>query len=210
MSPIRGYWVFITASDTLSDCAQVVYLPEKPTEELKSFSAPLLNLHDTHVTVPWFGPNAWQAALQPVPGGNIPATQASIELKLTFKEGGAPGFHSNFERIKERLQQVVSIARENNLTGGRQDSALGNLNLDTVHLDELPTYQESGHDRIAPDHAAEPADLLESPGGFSPVVTQERSSAEIQPPPDAPPGYEETQQQSLQAELDRRLSGTEQ
>ncbi|KAI1625230.1 hypothetical protein EDD37DRAFT_629118 [Exophiala viscosa] len=184
---------------------RVVYLPEKPTAELKSFSAPLLNLHDTHVTVPWFGPNAWQAALQPVPGGNIPGTQASIEVKLTFKEGGAPDFHSNFERIKERLQQVVSVARENNLTGGRQD----NINLDTVHLDELPTYQESGHDRVAPANAAEPADLLESPGGASPIGAPETNSAAVQPPPDAPPGYEETQQQSIQAELDRRLSQTD-
>ncbi|KIV83137.1 hypothetical protein PV11_05190 [Exophiala sideris] len=185
---------------------RLVYLPEKPTTELKSFSAPLLNLHDSHVTMPWFGPNTWQAVLQPVPGGNIPATQANIELKLTFKEGGAPDFHSNFERIKERLQQVVSLARENNLTGGRQD----NVNLDTVHLDELPTYQESGHDRIAPPSAAESADLLDSHNVMSPIGAPGTNASAVPPPPDAPPGYEETQQQSIQAELDRRLSQTEQ
>jgi hypothetical protein len=184
-----------------------VYLPEKPTTELKSFSAPLLNLHDTHMTVPWFGPNAWQAALQPVPGGNIPATQAAIELKLTFKEGGAPDFHSNLERIKERLQQVVSNARENNISGPRQDSFLGNVNLDNVHLDQLPSYQESGGDRVAPENADETGGTVASPGAITPELRRAGSPVEDpQTPSDAPPGYEETQQQSIQAELDRRLS----
>ncbi|OCT48574.1 hypothetical protein CLCR_04294 [Cladophialophora carrionii] len=189
---------------------RIVYLPEKPTTELKSFSAPLLNLHDTHMTVPWFGPNAWQAVLQPVPGGNIPATQAAIELKFTFKEGGAPDFHSTLERIKERLQQVVSTARENNLSGQTQDRFLGNVNLDNVHLDQLPSYQESGRDRVAPENADETGGAVASPvartqeprRGGSPVQ-------DAQPPSDAPPGYEETQQQSIQAELDRRLSQTQ-
>ncbi|EXJ54271.1 hypothetical protein A1O7_09609 [Cladophialophora yegresii CBS 114405] len=188
---------------------RIVYLPEKPATELKSFSAPLLNLHDTHMTVPWFGPNAWQAVLQPVPGGNIPATQAAIELKLTFKEGGAPDFHSNLERIKERLQQVVSTARENNLSGQRQDQMLGNMNLDNVHLDQLPSYQESGRDRVAPANADETGGAVVSPMGRSPEPRRAGSPVHAaQPPSDAPPGYEETQQQSIQAELDRRLSQT--
>ncbi|KIX05137.1 uncharacterized protein Z518_06009 [Rhinocladiella mackenziei CBS 650.93] len=194
---------------------RIVYLPERATPEFKSFSAPLLNLHDTHLTVPWFGPNAWQAILQPVPGGNIPATQASIELKLTFKEGGAPDFHSNFEQIKERLQQVVATARENNQTGRRQDSFLGNVNLDNVHLDQLPSYQDSGRDRMAPDHSADPSEVVDSPGAMSPISTPGPSRAgspaeDPRPPRDAPPGYEETQQQSIQAELDRRLSQSQQ
>ncbi|KAJ9613889.1 hypothetical protein H2200_002025 [Cladophialophora chaetospira] len=181
---------------------RIVYLPEKPTAELKSFSAPLLNLHDTHLTVPWFGPNAWQAFLQPVPGGNIPVTQAAIELKLTFKEGGAPDFHSTLERIKERLQQVVSTAREHNLTGTRQGDFMGNVNLEAVHLDQLPSYQESGRDPVAP---------VDSPVAMSPqLISSPRRTRsptpDAQPPSDAPPGYEETQQHSIQAELDRRLS----
>lgn len=159
--------------------------------------------------------------MQPVPGGNIPVTQAAIELKLTFKEGGAPDFHSNLERIKERLQQVVSTARENNLTGSRQDSFLGNVNLDNVHLDELPSYQESGHHAMAPPEGSTEAanrggggDAVASPLAMSPqMMTAElrRAGSPVaeagqQPPSDAPPGYEETQQQSIQAELDRRLS----
>ncbi|OAP55781.1 hypothetical protein AYL99_09933 [Fonsecaea erecta] len=192
---------------------RIVYLPEKATPEFKSFSAPLLNLHDTHLTVPWFGPNAWQAVLQAVPGGNIPATQAAVELKLTFKEGGAPDFHSTFEQIKERLQQVVSAARENNLTGSRPDAFLGNVNLDNVHLDQLPSYNESGHDPIAPNHPSAPGEVVTSPMPMSTRAAPELRRAETpqeeaEAPSDAPPGYEETQQQSIQAELDRRLSET--
>jgi WW domain-binding protein 2 len=185
---------------------QIVYLPEKSTPELQSFSAPLLNLHDTHLTVPWFGPNAWLAVLQPVPGGNIPSAQAAIEVKLTFKEGGAPDFHSNFERIKERLQQVVSDARESNLTGSSQGNVFSDANLDNVHLDELPSYQDSGHDRVAPvgtqTEAVSP--VIVSP---TPIRPSRPAQTTPQPPNDAPPGYEETQQQSVQAELERRLSG---
>ncbi len=188
-----------------------MYLPEKPNADLKSFSAPLLNLHDTHLAVPWFGPNAWQAFLQPVPGGNIPVTHAAIELKLTFKEGGAPDFHSTLERIKERLQQVVSTARENNLTSSRQDGFTDGANLENVHLDELPSYQESGRDPVAPDDSDWRVVEADSPVAMSPQLVSEPRGVgppaqDLQPPSDAPPGYEETQQHSIQAELDRRLS----
>lgn len=123
-------------------------------------------------------------------------------------------FNPAFERIKERLQQVVSAARANNQTGRRQDSYLGDVNLDNVHLDQLPSYQESGHDRVAPIITTTDADeVIQSPGSMSPVIVPgaRRTGSpepEAQPPSDAPPGYEETQQQSIQAELDRRLSQT--
>ena len=197
---------------SLSDkTPQIVYLPEKATSALQSFSAPLLNLHDTHLTVPWFGPNSWQAILQPVPGGNIPPTQAAIELKLTFKEGGAPDFHSNFERIKERLQQVVATARESNHPGQRQDGFLGSVNLGNVHLDQLPSYQDSGRDMMAPNQSTGSGNVADSHEGTSPeIMTEPRRSGSPAPthqsPSDAPPGYEETQQQSIQEELERRLS----
>ncbi|EHY60896.1 hypothetical protein ABEF92_005616 [Exophiala dermatitidis] len=187
---------------------RIVYLPDKPTADFQSFSAPLLNLHDTHITVPWFGPNAWQAVLQPIPGGNIPATHAAIELKLTFKEGGATDFHSKFEQIKERLQQVVSVAREHNLTGRPNESFLGNVPLDNVHLDQLPSYQESGQDRIAPADSVDSSTAIGSPGTTSPVSSTSRMRSaspveDMEPPREPPPGYEEAQQQSIQAELDR-------
>lgn len=184
---------------------RIVYLPTKPTPDFQSFSAPLLNLHDSHISVPWFGPNAWQAAVQPVPGGNLSSSHAAIELKLTFNEGGAPDFHSNFERIKERLQQAVEAARDSGVTLNAA-GFVGGVNMDAVHLDQLPTYEGSRNDRVAlppDDPPAEPIADIVVP---TPVRAGRPGQASFIPPPEAPPGYEETQQQSLQQELDRRLS----
>lgn len=191
---------------------RLVYLPGKPSAEFKSFSASLLNLHDTHVTVPWFGPNGWVALVQPVAGGNIPQNH-HIELKLTFKDGGAPDFHTNFERIKERLQQAMEVARESNSASRSQGAGLSGINMDSVHLDELPSYENSGSDTMAP------ADQIRSAASINLMDTAVPSTSgqdAAQPnlrsqdqnpggPSDAPPGYEETQQQSVQAELERRL-----
>ena len=89
-----------------------------PTPALTSFSAPILNLHDTRVSAPFFGPNVWNAAVQPVPGGGIPPTHSVVELKMTFKDGGAYDFHQKFLEIRERLQQVVAVARESGQMSG--------------------------------------------------------------------------------------------
>lgn len=180
---------------------RVVYLPEKSRPEFTSFSASLLNLHDTHTVLPWFGPNAWVAVVQPVPGGNIPV-EAHVELKFTFKEGGAPEFSSNFERIKERLQQAVEAARESNLTG-RSQGGLGAVNMDSVHLDQLPSYESSGMDRMAPNPTAEGhPQVAEDPSRPTRDETSQQES-----PPDAPPGYEETQQRSLEEAFEQRRMG---
>ena len=181
---------------------RVVYLPEKSTPDFQSFSASLLNLHDTHIQFPWFGPNSWIALVQPVAGGNIPQNH-HVELKIVFKEGGAPEYHSNFERIKERLQQAVESARESNLTSARPDG-LGGVNMDAVHLDELPSYENSGTDRIAPLNAQTTNIEEVSQQNLAPRPPRETESS-ARSPNEAPPGYEETQHQSLQEELDRRF-----
>ncbi|KPI43190.1 uncharacterized protein AB675_6827 [Cyphellophora attinorum] len=194
---------------------RIVYIPEKPSPEFRSFSASLLNLHDTHISFPWFGPNMWMALVEPVPGGNIPQSH-HIELKLTFKEGGAPDYHSSFERIKERLQQAVESARESNLTSGRQDGLSG-VNMDAVHLDELPSYENSGNDQMAPVNAVSAEEAAaETAAAEARWAEQARPSETIssQPEPrpvaattsDGPPGYEEAQQQSLVDEVNRRLA----
>lgn len=190
---------------------RLVYLPAKPTAAFKSFAASLLNLHDTHLTFPWFGPNVWQALVQPVAGGNIPNSH-HVELKLTFKDGGAPDFHSNFERIKERLQQAMDVARADNTAGRRQDGGLSGVNMDAVHLDELPSYAASGHDRVAPASSQQTTNLMDEPvpsessrPRFEAATTRQQEPQSSVPPTQAPPGYEETQQQSVQAELERRL-----
>ncbi|KAK6376926.1 hypothetical protein LTR64_000305 [Lithohypha guttulata] len=158
--------------------------------------------------MPWFGPNAWTALVQPVAGGGLPGTATGLELKFTFKEGGAPDFQSKFEAIKERLQQVVDNARESN--------ASRNVDMANVHLDELPRYEDSGQDRRAPDQQQQrysDSDEMAVPRQEAQVRRTSREVEEAaqrrdETPSDAPPGYEEAQQQSVQQELDRRLDST--
>ncbi|KAI9877162.1 MAG: hypothetical protein M1830_004644 [Pleopsidium flavum] len=211
---------------------QIVYLPASPTPHLQSFSAPILNLHDTHVSAPFFGPNVWTGILQPVVGGGIPPIHAYVELKMVFKDGGAFDFHSKFERVKERLQQAVEMARESGQiigdgseTGaGRGGVALAGINMTTVHLEQLPAYEEAGSGvqgaataggSTAPLSAAghRPAALRDS--GVVLSSDDERSSKAspsddasnqpFQPPTEPPPGYEEVQQSSVASELEMRF-----
>lgn len=159
---------------------RIIYIPDKSTEKLQSFAALLLNIHDSHVTAPFFGPNVWIAALQPVRGGGIDAP--GVELKLTFKDGGAFDFHSNFERVKERLQQVVEVARMNGDTSG---PVVNGLDARTVDLEELPAYQEESQGPLI------------SPVVASPVMPPHGQSTIHERPLEPPPGYEETQNTSI-------------
>ena len=173
--------------------------------EFRSFSAPLLNLHDSHITFPWFGPNVWQAVVQPIAGGNIPPGHSLIELKFSFKEGGAPDFHSHFERIKERLQQAVESAQGDESVRPRTGADYTGVNMDAVHLDQLPTYEASAHDRTAPMMSTEPEVQVRTTDPAEVPFQSEPVQDPIQPPSEAPPGYEETQQQSMHEEIDRQL-----
>ena len=93
---------------------RIIFLPDKATPQLQSFAAPILSLHDSHVTAPWFGPNVWAAALQPTQEGGIPVpSSGAVDLKLTFKDGGAFDFQTKYEQIRERLQQTMDVARIN-------------------------------------------------------------------------------------------------
>lgn len=189
---------------------KIVYLPATSTPNLQSFTAPILNMHDTHVSAPFFGPNVWTSIVQCVPGGNIPPDHPAVELKMTFKDGGAFDFHSTFERIKERLQQAVDVARESGqLVGdgteanaGRGGGGLAGVNLDAVHLDELPAYEDATSQRLPHTHAEEPLiDFTDSP----PSTTRSPRQQQFSPPADPPPGYETVQNQSVADELERRL-----
>ncbi|KAL4949346.1 hypothetical protein BDW69DRAFT_174641 [Aspergillus filifer] len=163
---------------------RVVYLPAQKSDQLQSFSAPLLNLHDSHVSSPFFGPNAWNAVVQPVAGGGIPSSLVAVHLKITFKDGGAFDFHSQFERIKERLQQAVEITRESGR--GARD-----VNMAGVHLEDLPAYSApQGGLRVDNENS----------------VRNRRSPSEAGgEPQEPPPGYEEVQQQSVANDLEERL-----
>jgi len=175
--------------------------------------------------------------VQPVPGGGLhsPSNATGIELKFTFKEGGAPEFQGKFEAIKERLQQVVDVAREQNGVQTSRGNAGANVDMTNVHLEQLPRYEDSGTDRMAPSEAERGAgERVEQRRPTSAMAdevramaaataTQRREEAvqrrsreeevdrgranggvEGAVPVDAPPGYEEAQMESVQAELEWR------
>jgi len=192
---------------------RVIYLPSNPTPQLQSFTAPILNLHDTHVTAPWIGPNVWTALVQPVQGGGIPAHHAALEIKITFKEGGAYDFQTTYERIRERLQHAVSVARESGTivgdgseTGrGMGAGALSGVNVGNVHLEDLPAYEETGRSVQPPSvvvQGVEAVPTTTAEQSQSPVVAQQT----YPPPNEPPPGYDEVQREAVEDELERRLS----
>lgn len=214
---------------------RLIYLPDKPSEKLQSFAAPILNIHDSHVTAPFFGPNVWMALLQPVQGGGItvPATGV-VEIKLTFKEGGAFDFHTQFEKVKERLQQAVEVSRIHGDGAGSSRAAMNGVDVSNVNLDELPAYQEqSDGPLISPIGPPPTTANTGAPPGFgasvvpAATVPVQQSSVQrdsgvaveddrprpkptdsaLSPPSEPPPGYEEVQMQGLQDEMERRASG---
>ncbi|EKV04642.1 hypothetical protein PDIG_88090 [Penicillium digitatum PHI26] len=166
---------------------QVIYLPASKSNDLQSFSSPLLNVRDSHVSAPFFGPNVWTALVQPVSGGGISPSLPAVQLKVTFKEGGAFDFHTNFERIKERLEQAVENTSES--TRGQQ-----NVDLSAVHLEELPAYE-------APPNASQSARPSQTPE----EPQSSRASDAGFEPAEPPPCYEEVQSQSVAHELEERL-----
>lgn len=93
-----------------------------------------------------------------------------LEVKMTFKDGGAFDFHNMVERLKERILQAM----ENR--GDRQ------LPLD-VHLEDLPAYEDAGRAQAV----------------IPPQPTPPPPAAEVTlVAPDAPPPeYEEVQAESI-------------
>ncbi|KAL8725382.1 MAG: hypothetical protein Q9166_007398 [cf. Caloplaca sp. 2 TL-2023] len=198
---------------------RIVYLPTSPTSQLQSFSAPVLNLQDTHVEAPFFGANSWTGILNPVSGGGIPPHHAYIKLSMTFKDGGAFDFATTYERLKETITQAVDVARES----GRQQGASDLLD---INLEQLPAYDDVGNTTAV---SAAPPPPLQQPTPIStvtaaPTYSPQRDSEvdesgpnqptstapqQQQPQPDEPPpGYEEVQQQSTNSmaeNLERNL-----
>ncbi|KAK9478833.1 hypothetical protein V1514DRAFT_329891 [Lipomyces japonicus] len=124
---------------------RLIYLPDAtsslgPSPGFLSFAAPLGNVHDAHVTQPWFGPNQWSAVIVPVVDGGLTQNDDSagrhhpFELLLTFKDGGAFEFQDKFERIRERQQEGLQ------------------------HIDELPQYEPGLMPQRQPEVLPPPAD----------------------------------------------------
>lgn len=123
--------------------------------------------------------------MQPVAGGGIPASLHAAQMKVSFKEGGAFDFHTNFERIKERLRDAVEVSQE-----GRR--GFRDVNMASVHLDELPAYE-----------GPQGNTALSTPATEEPESHQAQDSG--QEPSGPPPGYEEAQQQSVANELEETV-----
>jgi len=190
---------------------RIVYLPTTPTPELQNFSCPILNLQDTYVRAPFFGANYWTAVVRPVAGGGIPPSHPYVELRMTFREGGAYDYHTTFEQIKERLHHAVSLARDDGRNVGSV-AGLGGVDLTGVHLEQLPAY-EPAREITDGEHAderglASPHQSVIRDSGVSGVRAPSPPKAEEEvftPPNEPPPGYEEAQVQAVGIDLDQRL-----
>ena len=127
-----------------------------------------------------------------------------MEVKFTFKEGGAFDFQTGYERIRERLQQAVDVSRINGDGSGSSRTAMNGVDVSNVNFEDLPAYQEEGDGPLmAP---------------IAPVVPQQiNQQTQVQTnghgiirsgntPDEPPPGYEEAQMASLEDEVERRRS----
>lgn len=167
------------------------------------------------MTAPFFGPNVWLALLQPTQGGGIPIPGGGVvEIKLTFKDGGAFDFHTKFEQVKERLQQAVEVSRVHGDGTGSSRAAMNGVDTTNVNLEDLPAYrEESDGPLIAPVAAPAAAQPVAQPtardsgAGSGDTRPQPKPTDNAFSPPDEPPpGYEEAQMAGLQDEMDRRES----
>ena len=200
---------------SLLTTSQLIYLPSSPTPQFQSLSVPLLSLQDTHITAPFFGANSWEGVLIPTAGGGFAQQHHVVQIKLTFKEGGAFDFHTTYEQIKEQVAHAAEIARDNGRTNGHTNAPID------VDLEQLPAYEEQAPPQppapssngdisqvqrpvpIAPNGTARPApaQILDDP-----VEPPQQPSAEpFNPPNEPPPGYEETQSTSVANDLEQRL-----
>lgn len=193
---------------------RILYIADKPTERFQSFSAPILKIHDSHVSMPLFGANTWVSLVQPTPGGGIPVPPGgAVELKFTFNRGGASDFQTAFERVKERLSQYIETRRANG-DGARAD----NVDLSNANLEDLPRYTEESDGPLLPPTAMAAAAAQQT---RAPVAQQQQmrdSGIDVEdsrpqprptdnafsPPDEPPPGYEESQMAGVQEELERR------
>ena len=132
-----------------------------------------------------------------------------MEVKFTFKEGGAFDFRAQYERVRERLQQAIEVSRLNQDAGdgGGNSSAgaagLNGVDVSNVNLEELPAYQERGDGPLIPPIMPSAAPIR--PAAQESTVDgdgREQASRQRDTPAEPPPGYDE----SMQEHLERRLS----
>lgn len=115
-----------------------------------------------------------------------------MELKLTFKDGGAFDFHTKYEQVRERLLQAVEVAGMNGAPEGR--GAMQGVDVGVVDLEELPVYSEVSEQPLVSPVAA---------------TVQRTEPVRTEAPSEPPPAYEAAQMDGLQGEVERQLGEEE-
>ncbi|KAI0133592.1 hypothetical protein BJ170DRAFT_678534 [Xylariales sp. AK1849] len=193
-APSRGLPPFSLKSDrgtAYITNKRLLFLPSRPTEQLKSFSTIILKTENSHVGANWggFGANYWDAEVKTEPDGNIPPDFPRITMRLTFNDGGHSDWALRYEEIRGRLLNAAQIARE---TGNTRI-------LNTVHDEQLPEYSpREGGSRQSQIEATQTQIEQRAES-----AARERDGT--QPLPDEPPpGYDEAQAQAIAMQFDER------
>jgi hypothetical protein len=158
----------------------LIYLPGRPSEDFKSFFAPVLNFTDTYIQSSWIGPWSWSGMVRPVPGGGIPMHIPRLEVKLIFRDGGHSDFQTKFEWLKERLHH----AQELGLTPGQ-------------NLEPPPPYE--------PNTPAGPDPSEAAPDSTTPADAEEQQQTPQPAPDEPPPDYVEAQAQAVTMRYEERM-----
>lgn len=133
-----------------------------------------------------------------------------VEVKFTFKEGGAFDFHTHYERVRERLQQAVENLRMEGDASSSSRTGMNGVDVSNVNLEDLPAYQEEGDGPLIPPIAASALQARRSPPGRGRDSGlgededdngQSRSKPSNDTPSEPPPGYEEAQMDALESRL---------
>ncbi|MCJ1328759.1 hypothetical protein MMC10_005436 [Thelotrema lepadinum] len=209
---------------------RILYLPLTPSSApggLSSFTCPLTHIHDAHVTAPFFGPNVWVAVVKPVPGGGLPEGHKWVEVKVTFRDGGAYDWQSCFEGVRESLvverERAMTRASENGGGGsgggaGGQGGGEEEVDWERVGGEGLPAYEDAGSTGSAVavgagvaasgegDGRREAAAAPAGPGaGSAPLSRPREARTLVEAPNEPPPGYEEVQSSSVALSLEEGL-----
>ncbi|KAK0709682.1 hypothetical protein B0T26DRAFT_743048 [Lasiosphaeria miniovina] len=169
---------------------RVIYLPARPTDDFKSFFAPVLNFSDTHVQSSWIGPWSWGGVVRPVPGGGIPMNIPRIEVRFIFRDGGHSDFQGKFEWLKERLHH----AQELGIIPGQ------NVEPPPPYDSVSPSGPGPSSGGSAPSPGPTPASAPAANAG---------SAGQHQPPQptpnEPPPDYVEAQTQAIAMQYEQRM-----
>jgi WW domain-binding protein 2 len=174
---------------TYSPARQLIYLPARPTDDFKSFSAKILGCQDTRTGSSWFGPWYWEASVRPVPDGNIPPEISRVKIKLVFNDGGFDKFQVKFVEINGRLHHAAQLAQETGQTHLLQ----------TVHDEQLPEYTGPAVESSAEVMATRTTEVTQQANEAS-----QREEANQPVPEEPPPGYDEAQAQAVNMRFDER------